>query len=62
MPLVTDNNEPKPTGRRSNDNQRLQADGKELRVVICAALVQAGLHRPRFNGMRYSSHGSVYFE
>ena len=62
MPLVTDNNEPKPTGRRSNDNLRLQADGKELRIVICTALLQAGLHRPRSNGMRYSSHGLVYFE
>ncbi|KAL7517804.1 hypothetical protein ACHAWX_002693 [Stephanocyclus meneghinianus] len=62
MPLVTDNNEPMPTGRKSMERIQLQADGRELRNTMRTALLQAGLRRPKTNGMRYSSRGLVYFE
>jgi len=62
MPLVTDNNEPMPTGRKSMERIQLQADGRELRHTMCTALLQAGLRRPKTYGMRYSSRGLVYFE
>ena len=62
MPLVTDNNEPKPTGRKSTSYLQSQADGMELCDIICASLLQEAKHRPKSNWMRYSSQGLVYFD
>ena len=62
MPLVTNNDEPKPTGRKSTSYLQSQAEGKELRDIICTSLLQEVKHQPKSNRMRYSSRGLVYFE
>lgn len=63
MPLVTDNNEPKPTRRKSTSYLQSQAEGKEWCDIICTLLLQEGNHGPKSNRMRYSSQGLiVYFE
>ena len=46
MPLVTDNNEPKPTGRKSTSYLQSQAEGKELCEIICTLLLQEAKHQP----------------
>ena len=61
-PFVTNNNEPKPTGRKSTSYLQSQAEGKELHEIICTLLLQEAKHQPKSNPMRYSSQGLVYFQ
>lgn len=62
FPLVTDNNEPKPKGRKSNKRKREEDAGSQLRDSLCTSLHENGMVRPKRSNMRYNSLGHVYFE
>ncbi len=62
MPLVINNNELKPTRRKSTSYLQSQEEGKELCDIICTLLLQEVKHRLKSNRMRYSSLGLGYFE
>ena len=61
-PLVTDNNAPKPTGRKDNASVKRQLEGEELRNDICTTLLADGNVRPRGKRMKYNAFGHAYFE
>lgn len=61
FPLVTDNNEPAPTGCKTSSAMKSDDEGKELRKKLCYSLLQEGKIRPMSNGMKYSCRGLVYF-
>eukprot|EP00804_Cyclotella_cryptica_P005025 CCRYP_020357-RA/>CCRYP_020357-RA protein AED:0.12 eAED:0.12 QI:0/0/0/1/1/1/2/0/362 len=62
FPLVTDNSEPAPTGRKTSSAIKSDEEGKELRKKLCNSLLQEGKIRPMSYGMKYSGRGLVYFE
>ncbi|KAL7527497.1 hypothetical protein ACHAWF_002201 [Thalassiosira exigua] len=62
FPLVTDNNQPKPAGRKANLAKKRYADGKDLCDSLCVALSVDSCPRPKGKRMRYSDLGHVYFE
>lgn len=61
FPLVSDNNAPKPTGRKSKKRKMAESDGSELRDSLCASLYEDNVPRPKYNRMRYNELGHVYF-
>ena len=61
FPLVVDNNEPKPTGRKNKKRKRQESEGQRLRNDLCAALHEEDMLRPKRNRMRYNALGHVYF-
>ena len=61
FPLVTDNNQPKPTGRPNAKNKLEERDGHRMRDHLCTSLFEDGFIRPKKDLMRYNSLGHVYF-
>jgi hypothetical protein len=59
--VATDNNEPHPGGRPSNNMVTLQEKGKAKRDDITADLYGKGMTRPMRSNMSYNSQGQVYF-
>jgi hypothetical protein len=59
--VVTDNNEPHPGGRPTNDMSVAQAKGKRKRDEIASLLYGSGKSRPMRSNMSYNSEGHVYF-
>lgn len=62
FPLVTDNNEPKPAGKRTNVERDMEKDGEELRSMLCTSLFSNGYSRPKAKRMKYNQFGHAYFE
>ncbi|KAL7531965.1 hypothetical protein ACHAXR_005934 [Thalassiosira sp. AJA248-18] len=60
FPMVSDNNEPRPSGRKSKKRKSRESEGDELRNSICTSLFEDGLGRPRRNRTRYNALGHVY--
>lgn len=61
-PVVSDNNEPKPSGRPSNESTTSREKGNSLRRALATILDDAGLKRPMMEGMKYNQYGMVYME
>lgn len=60
--VATDNNEPRPGGRRQSMEARdLQDAGEFLRQSIASRLYGKGLGRPVTDDMAFNSEGQVYF-
>ena len=59
-PLVTDNNEPRPPGRRSIADIDLANKGSSVRERLTTKLAVYGLKRPIHSNMRYNSYGHIY--
>jgi len=62
FPLVTDNNKPKPTGRKTNIARQRETEGKTLRDNLCTSLYANGNVRPKAENMKYNDFGHAYFE
>ena len=62
VPLVSDNNEPKPRGRKFNADIERQKEGKRIRMNVCTDLAENGLARPVTNRMKVNALGNVYFD
>jgi hypothetical protein len=60
LPTVSDNNEPLPTGRHSQERINNKAAGKRLRDVLRASLALKGNKRPTQQGFKTNSMGMVY--
>lgn len=61
FPLVTDNNQPKPSGRKSKERINQEEEGSALRDELCVSLYESGMGRPPKSNMRYNGLGHVYF-
>jgi len=61
-PLVTDNNAPKPPGRKDTEFVERRRGGEELRDELCTTLLANGNVRPRGKRMKYNHFGHAYFE
>ena len=61
-PLVSDNNEPKPPGRPTNEYVKKQEEGEELRSYLCTTLYSEGCVRLTKKNMKYNKLGHAYFE
>jgi hypothetical protein len=61
-PLVTDNDEPRPSGRPSAIETQHRQQGMEMRHKLTISLAVNGLERPLYNGMRYNSFGHIVFD
>lgn len=59
-PLVTDNNEPRPAGRRSVADIDLAIKGSSVRQRLTTKLAVYEMKRPLHSNMRYNSHGHIY--
>lgn len=59
-PVVADNNEARPTGRRSLEDTALRQAGAAIRERLTVELMINGLERPTDHDMRYNKHGNVY--
>jgi hypothetical protein len=62
FPLVSDNNEQYPRGRRSVGDDFACERGEMIRRSIAIHLQMEGLRRPLHSGMRYNEYGHVYFD
>ena len=63
FPLVTDNNEPKPTGRKSKEVIVIvESEGENARTFLCTSLFANGQVCPRAKRMKYNHFGRPYFE
>jgi hypothetical protein len=60
LATVSDNNEPAPTGRHSQQKLNNKAAGKRLRDVMRASLALKGKKRPKQQGFKTNSMGMVY--
>ncbi|CAJ1934612.1 unnamed protein product [Cylindrotheca closterium] len=60
LPTVSDNNEPKPSGRRTKEEVNEKALGENIRFNLAYKLASAGLSRPMVTGMHTNKHGHVY--
>lgn len=62
VPMVTDNNEPRSSGRPSGSLPLSRERGKNLRESICTTLHGAKLTRPMQEGFKTNQYGMVYME
>lgn len=62
FPLVTDNNEQAPGGRRSSVEEHYRVEGDTIRRSIAVRLHVNGMKRPLYSGMRYNDYGHIYFD
>mmetsp|Transcript_121117 Transcript_121117/g.347969 ORF Transcript_121117/g.347969 Transcript_121117/m.347969 type:complete len:383 (-) Transcript_121117:127-1275(-) len=62
FPLVSDNNEQHPRGRRSMGQDLGRVKGAVVRRSITVLLQMQGLRRPLHSGMRYNQYGHVFFD
>ena len=62
FPMVSDNNEQCPRGRRSVGDDFARERGEMIRHSITIHLQMEGLRRPLHSGMRYNEYGHVYFD
>jgi len=60
--LVTDNDAPKPSGRKTNHELKRETAGTELRDTLCTRLMADSNPRPRARGVKFNDLGHVYFE
>ena len=60
IPLVTDNNEPKPLGRPHKHEELSRRHGYQLRASMTLALSAHNLSRPLETGMKYNKYGNIY--
>ena len=58
--LVSDNNEPKPRGRHTAEQQTSRAAGEKIRLQLAVKLNQHKMKRPLQDGMKYNDYGHVY--
>ena len=58
--VISDNNAPRPVGRRSLDDVELAAVGLSLCRQLVTKLSVADLTRPTHSDMHYNSHGHIY--
>jgi len=58
--LVTDNNEPRPTGRPSTCEKALMEHGKSLQNALMLSLAKGNLKRPMESGMKHNDEGHIY--
>jgi hypothetical protein len=62
FPIVTDNNEPKPSGRPKNSVADSKEKGVRLRDTLAIVLDNEGLKRPLQTGCKYNQYGMIYME
>jgi len=62
FPLVSDNNEQIPRGRRTAGQDLDRKKGETIRRSITVMLQLQGLRRPMHSGMRYNQYGHVFFD
>jgi hypothetical protein len=62
LPLVADNNEPRPKGRPSGQSVGSKEKGSHIRETITLTLKGNGLARPLQPGFKYNQYGMVYME
>ena len=62
LSLVTDNNEPKPVGRKTTDELELKDRGEAVRTRLDMQLYVENKTRPITNRMKVNKLGHVYFE
>jgi len=62
VPLVTDNNEPRPLGRPSSTSIVSKNQGRLLRETISTNLHGAQLSRPLHKRCKHNQYGMVYME
>jgi DDE superfamily endonuclease len=59
---VSDNNEPKPPGRPSNQSLRSREIGGRIRDSICLSLDSSDMKRPMQPGFKYNDCGMIYMD
>ncbi|KAL7451526.1 hypothetical protein ACHAWC_003355 [Mediolabrus comicus] len=62
FPLVVDNNEPKPCGRKSTATLTREEEGGILRDHLCVTLYSEGMYRRLTHRMKTNALGNVYCE
>ncbi len=62
MACVTDNNEPKPSGRPSASNVRSREIGQRIRLTLCLSLDSCGMGRPMLPGFKTNDCGMIYMD
>ena len=62
FPLVTDNDEELPRGRRTGGQDSDRAKGETVRRNITVELQAEELRRPLHSGMHYNQYGHVFFD
>ena len=62
FPLVTDNNEPKPAGKKKDVEREMEREGEQLRSILCTSLFANDHGRPKAKRMKYNHFGHAYFE
>ena len=60
--MVSDNNQPKPPGRKTSEALAMESDGVSVCDDLCVELYSAEKGRPKQDKMRYNDFGHVYFE
>ena len=58
--VVTDNNEGRPPGRPSSDDNRRREKGEDVRHRLLVKLAAKDLRQPLLHNMHYNSHGHIY--
>lgn len=59
-PLVSDNNEQRPPGRRTKDDVELATKGGAVRERLTNILAINEMKRPIHNNMKYNQYGNIY--
>jgi hypothetical protein len=62
MPVVTNNDAPRPCGRPRADELASKEKGRVLRESVATSLGAAGLNRPMQKGFKYNRYGMIYME
>ena len=60
--LVTDNIEPRPAGRPTNDENQRRLDGERIRNSNVLLLATHNFRRPLNSNMRMNSQGLIYMD
>lgn len=57
--LVTDNNEPRPKSRPTQEEANMRQQGEHVRTLLTTKLASANMRRPLQHNMRYNKHGNI---
>ena len=60
--FVSDNEAPRPAGRKTNDMKASASKGEILRRHLTFALGDEGKHRPLQSNMKVNAYGNIYFD
>jgi len=60
--LVSDNNEPRPAGRRSDEERQRRDDGERIRNGNVLLLATHSFRRPMHSNMRMNAEGHIYMD